>query len=58
MDNQKTQEVFTDKDILKFINKIYKTSNRYRLTVEEIKSLKQIHDRLEGNRNISTKQFT
>jgi uncharacterized protein YbbC (DUF1343 family) len=55
MDKNQTQEVFTDKDILKFINKIYKTSNRYRLTVEEIKSLKQIYDRLEGNRNIQTK---
>jgi hypothetical protein len=44
----KTQpvEVFLDRDILKFLRKIYKTSSRYRLTVDEIKSLKQIHDRL------------
>lgn len=44
--NQQPTEVFLDRDILKFLNKIYKTSNRYKLTVEEIKLLKQIHDRL------------
>jgi uncharacterized radical SAM superfamily protein len=41
-----TVEVFTDTDILKFLNKIYKTSNRYKLTIEEIKTLKNISDRL------------
>jgi hypothetical protein len=42
---QQPTVVFTDRDILKFLNKIYKTSNRYKLTVEDIKLIKQISDK-------------
>ena len=43
---EQPQEIFTDKDIIKFLNRIYSTKNRYRLTMDEIRTLKQIHDRL------------